>query len=289
MYCGKNTKFVNEEPFRFGENQHGFGILSLPESSDDAPVMVVLNAGLLHRSEPYRLNTLICRELAEAGYICARVDLAGKGDSPARESMVNRESVALDWHHIKQALTRHLGERKFILLGLCSGADNAIKLCAGDSSVCGMVLLDPISLHDSISVWRQMFHHFVNPRKLIGLPRSVTGWIAGLFGGTHRQAADRSTLRDLPTKEDTENCFRGLLQRNGKVLAVFTSYAYPQYNQVGQFSRTLNMEGLAGICEEVFWPTVLHLYPIQSHRDQLISLIREWSRRNLDGFRQSGM
>ncbi|GAA0839815.1 hypothetical protein GCM10009113_03890 [Marinobacter szutsaonensis] len=141
-------RMIREQVFTYGEYQHGIGVLSEPEDTADSPIVVLLNAGLSHRAEPYRLNVLLGRKLAEQGYIALRVDLSGKGDSPARPTMTNRESVALDWSYIRKSLDKLYGPRTLLIFGLCSGADNGIKLCAEDPDIKGLILLDPVSRQD---------------------------------------------------------------------------------------------------------------------------------------------
>lgn len=275
---------MNEQVFRYGETGQGFGISCLPDEMDGAPVVVFLNAGLLHRAEPYRLNVLVSRALANLGYICIRVDLAGKGDSPERPETINRESVAIDWSFISKSIEKQFGERKVLILGLCSGADNAIKLTAEDSNIRGLVLLDPISAKDTnfkrrqlllklsnIHTWRRQF------RKLIAIGSLLTG---------RKKSSDKAFyLRDAPTEADVKSCFEAVIERNGRVLAVFTSLALPYYNDSGQFVRSLDLNGLDRCCTEIFWPQMGHLFPVQHHRDLLVKTITKWAAENLHHFR----
>jgi hypothetical protein len=269
---------MKEEPFRYGENNRCFGILTLPDDLDGAPIVVALNAGLLHRSEPYRLNVLVCRGLADAGYICARIDISGKGDSPPREGMSFRELVDMDWGFIRQSLVRRFGERNIILLGLCSGADNGIKLCVQDPLVKGLVLLDAVSPRDAGAARRDLMHKLANFRKVLNIPRAVLTRVLRRISGKPSDEAEQLMLRSLPTETDLRQCFEGIVERRGRVLAVFTSHAYPQYNQAGQFVRALAVNGLEECCEEEFWPTMMHLYPVEVHRAKLVQRINQWGR-----------
>lgn len=74
----------SEEVLCYGENNRGFGILCLSSKTSESPkpLVVMFNAGLLHRSEPYRLNTELARQIASLGYDSLRFDLSGKGDTP---------------------------------------------------------------------------------------------------------------------------------------------------------------------------------------------------------------
>jgi len=278
---------MKEEPFRYGENNRCFGILTLPDNPDDAPIVVALNAGLLHRSEPYRLNVLVCRGLAEAGYICARIDISGKGDSPPREGMKFRDLVDMDWGFIRQALVKRFGERNIILLGLCSGADNGIKLGAQDPLVRGLVLLDAISPRDAGAARRELMHKLGNFRKVLNIPRAVLSRVLRRISGKPSAESEQLMLRDLPTEDDLRQCFGRIVESRGRVLAIFTSHAYPQYNQAGQFTRALDIAGLEDCCEEEFWPSMMHLYPVEIHRAKLVERINQWGREHLTTLRDS--
>ena len=156
---------IKERVFKYGEHLHGIGVISEPDRTQDSPIVVMLNAGLSPRAEPYRMNVLLGRRLASLGYIALRVDLSGKGDSPARPNLINRESVALDWSHIKAGLEKLYGKRPTVIFGLCSGADNGIKLAVDDADIKGLVLLDPISRQDPGFHRRDLMRKLTNLQK----------------------------------------------------------------------------------------------------------------------------
>ena len=275
---------MQERAFRYGENDRGLGMLTLPEHTQNAPVVVMFNAGLLYRAEPYRLNVLACRRLAEIGYICLRVDIAGKGDTPARKGLTNRESVALDWRYIKQSLIHQFGERNLIIMGLCSGADNGIKIAAHDKDVKGLILMDAISKKDKGFARRALINKILNIYAWIKLPEILIKTIRHLLGNEgHLEKS--IALRDAPNDQDLQQCFTNLTSLDGRILAVFTSQALYHYNQKGQFSRAMEIAGMGQICEEIFWPNVQHLYSIQEHRDRLLTVLGNWGKAHFDRFR----
>lgn len=107
-------------------------------------MIVILNAGIIHRVGPSRLNVLLARALAEAGYTVLRFDLSGIGDSEARsdglpplESSLADIREALDW------LESTRRTRRVVLIGLCSGANHAVLYGGSDTRVVGLVLIDP--------------------------------------------------------------------------------------------------------------------------------------------------
>lgn len=277
---------MKERVFRYGENNRGLGMLTLPIQSDVAPIVVMLNAGLLHRAEPYRLNVEACRLLSEIGYISLRVDISGKGDTPPRENLTNRDSVTLDWKFIKKALEQEFGKRNIIIFGLCSGADNGIKLAAIDEDVVGLILLDPISRQDAGFARRCLINKITNAYKWVSLPRSLYKKIARKFGSNTGGSMSPTALRDEPYESDMQQCFEGLVARKGRILAVFTGHALTHYNQKGQFCRAMNIGGLDSICQEVFWPNASHLYLLQVHRDKLLNRLKDWGTQHAEYLRK---
>jgi pimeloyl-ACP methyl ester carboxylesterase len=273
---------MKEEVFRYGENDRGYGMMSLPAILDNAPVVIIFNSGLIQREGPYRLNVHVCRNLADCGFIAIRIDLSGKGDTPAREGLVNRESVALDWKYIKESINARFGKRSLTLMGLCSGADNAIKITADEKDVKGLILLDPVSPPDADFHRRALKAKLTNIHKWLELPANMRRRFRRRMGWETDPYGHMASLRDLPTFQDSQRCFTRIVHNNGRVLAIFTSQAVERYNQEGQFARAMNVVGFDQCCEEVFWPQVEHIFPVQVHRDRLVEKIRDWAQRQFN-------
>lgn len=275
---------IKEQIFAYGQHHHGIGVISEPEDTTSSPVVVLLNAGLSHRAEPYRLNVLLGRQLAAHGYIALRVDLSGKGDSPASETMSNRDSVALDWSFIKMALEKLYGPRNFLIFGLCSGADNGIKLCAKDNAVKGLILLDPVSRHDKGFAKRDLIRKLKNPNKWMNIHKIVSRRFKQKSPGSESEQSTPISLRDEPNTEDMNECFKGLVSKEGRVLSVFTSQALYHYDKQGQFTAAMDIAGLEQLSEEIFWQNVKHTYPVEVHRNRLIEAVTDWAARHRDHF-----
>lgn len=277
---------IQEKPLRYGEGGRGFAMVTLPEQRETAPIVVLLNAGLLHRAEPFRLNVLAARRLAAKGYISVRMDLSGKGDTPPREGLINRESVALDWKFLCEALDRQFGRRPTIILGLCSGADNGIKLSAVDLRIRGLILLDARSPQDRGFRARRLLSKALDAHRWAHLPAKL---LQRLIGRTTAPGTPNLGLRDFPRADDLERCIKNLTEKDGRLLMVFTSQAVDHYNFEGQFVKAVATPGLEKICREHYWPDAEHIYPVQAHRDRLLDAIEAWATEHLDHFRTSSV
>lgn len=275
---------VSEEALQFGEGGRMLGLLTLPgraRPDEKRPVFVFLNAGLLHRVGPLRMTVRLARELGEMGFAALRVDLAGTGDTPARAGLTNQQSVAADFTGIQNILLSRLGPVPIVLVGLCSGADNAIRLALDNPRITGMVLLDPICFKDDGFGLRAgtdaVFDKFAHPlHHLAVLKRRGTKFLHG------KRRVDPLSLRDLPDREQMQEAFRSLRGRNGHILSIFTQYAVPYYNRQGQQERVLAVEGYRDVATEVFWPDVDHTYMLEVHRLRLIERIKNWAETHFD-------
>jgi pimeloyl-ACP methyl ester carboxylesterase len=274
---------LTEEPLQFGEGGRLFGILTLPSmpprNAQELPVFVFLSAGLLHRVGPYRLHVSLGRELAQMGFASLCVDLAGMGDSPPRPGLTSQQSVAADFEEILGVLESRLGRLPLVLAGLCTGANNAIRLTLKEPRVVGMVLLDPICFPDRYFRARVVVAKYTNPARYIA-------WLKRCFKALTRprgekqeddNSADALTLQDLPTREQLRAAFESIREREGRVLSVFTQAALQYYNQAGQLGRVLGVDGYQHFCTELFWPQAQHTYTLELHRRRLMEEIKIWA------------
>jgi hypothetical protein len=275
---------LTEEPLQFGEGGRLFGILTVPSTPprNELPVFVFLSAGLLHRVGPFRLHVRLARELAQMGFSSLRVDLAGTGDTPLRAASTNQESVAADFAEILGVLQLRLGRMPLVLAGLCSGADNAIRLAIAEPRVVGMALLDPICFPDHGLTGfraRMRFAKYTNPARYIAWLRRRLNALARPSDKTrdHETPDDPLAIRDLPTREQLRKAFELIRARGGRVLSVFTEYAHRYYNQPGQLGRMMGGYGYQQYCTELYWPEAHHTYWLEEHRRSLIDEIKTWA------------
>ena len=73
-----------EKIYQLGENKNLVTIALTPVNGSDGiekPVILLLNAGLVHRVGPFRFNVDMARILSKLGYFTARFDVSGIGDS----------------------------------------------------------------------------------------------------------------------------------------------------------------------------------------------------------------
>lgn len=278
-----------EEPIQFGAGGRLFGILTRPdEERNDPAVFVFLNAGLLHRAGPHRLHVQLARRLAAHGYFSLRVDLGGIGDSLAPPGITWPESVAVDFADIVELLSAEVGSAPLALVGLCAGADNAIRLATDYPQVVGMVLMDPVcGKDDGFDARKSHFEARAFTTKATTPSRYVpaikrridalTKTASDTDEGDSSSPSDSLDLRDIPDATQMRRAFETIRDRQGRILSVFTSYALRYYNDNGQMGRVLGINGYEEFASEIFWPHMRHTYPLETHRRQLIDAIETWA------------
>jgi pimeloyl-ACP methyl ester carboxylesterase len=226
------------------------------------------------------------------GFASLRIDLAGTGDSSKRSGLTHEQSVVADVAEIMKILETRLGQVPIVLAGLCSGADDAIKLTLRQPRVVGMILLDPVCLRDAGFATRAMVRTAADLAAklfypMVPLRRRVKKFLKGDWAREAFKGKDTTydllSLRQSPTREQTREALNLIRQRDGRVLSIFTNYALPYYNQKGQMDRVLGVEGYQKFCTELFWPDVQHTYPLEVHRLRLMKTIKSWASDYLAG------
>nr|MCU0622819.1 alpha/beta hydrolase [Gemmatimonadaceae bacterium] len=135
---------MREKTVRFGKSAVLNGILTEPATpAPGAPAVLMLNPGILHRVGACRFHVHAARALAGAGATVLRFDYSGIGDSDSRKDALSFEDAAVaETREAMDYLTETRGITRFVLLGLCSGADMAHLVARGEPRVVGLAMLD---------------------------------------------------------------------------------------------------------------------------------------------------
>ncbi len=159
---------MKERALTFGPDGILVGILTEPDPASAVPGTpghVILNSGILHRVGASRIYVQIARALAERGFTTLRFDFSGVGDSgtrrdtlPIEERFVRETQEAMDY------LAGVKGVDRFVLGGLCSGADGAFWTALEDERVVGLWQIDPFTYSTLGSHLRHYGPKLLDPR-----------------------------------------------------------------------------------------------------------------------------
>ena len=130
---------------------HGdvFGILSRDPSAGPAPLaLLLLSSGALPHTGPNRAWVEVARRWARRGIPTVRLDLAGIGEAGGEDpELRSDESTYESWRvdDVRSVLGQLQADgtaERFVLGGLCSGANCSLQGALADSRVCGLLLIN---------------------------------------------------------------------------------------------------------------------------------------------------
>jgi pimeloyl-ACP methyl ester carboxylesterase len=279
----------------FGPQEGLVGILTTPPQEMknlNRPAIILLNAGLIDRTGPYRLNVALARSLAAKGFIVLRFDFSGLGDSFTRkDNRSAKERSALDIQDAMDLLTKEKNIQEFVLLGLCVGADRAHQFGVMNSRVKGIVYLDGFTyktpgyylrypwrqvLHfaQSILIWDKLKFHFKN-------------YYAQLSPKNNNESKENSSqtyARRFPTKKQFESDVRSMLDRGACLFFIYTDQ-FKHYNYEGQFRKAFKSLCSNNKLRVKFFKSTDHLFSSCSRRKELIQSIGKWMQDQFPGNR----
>ena len=293
---------MNETTVCLGPNGSLVGVYTEPAGATggDAPAVLLLNAGITHRSGPFRLHVEVARRLASRGYPCLRLDLAGIGDSAGRgDDVSEQEGTLADAGWAMDFLQSQTGTKQFVLFGLCSGADDSHQIAIRDSRVAGIVALDAFAYP---SVLRLSLRQFA---RLAGQPRHVyqkamaklrsSRICRTILGPPHGPPADskgeerfQTFQRDFPPQEQVAAEIHALLERGVQSLYIYSG-GYKWYNYTRQFFDDFpNVRHNARV-EVEYFRDADHTYLLLADRERLINRIETWLISRFPGRSPSGV
>ena len=275
-----------EHAVRIGNPDHLVGVVTVPVvSRSGPPAIVMLNAGVLHRVGPHRLHVQLARRLATQGFPCLRIDLAGIGDSLATASSLTfRESAVADTRTVMTELETTIGARRFVVFGLCSGADNAIATAAVDDRVAAIVLVDPTTYATRRSRARKLARRLAalgaqGPRSVvhagIGVARrQVRARIAALRQRGRDEAAEPDEGRETPPLAVYRSQLDQLLARGVKILMIYSGSLGDGYNHRDQLFEY--GPELRGRVDHRYFPDANHTFTERAAQTALIDEVTAW-------------
>ena len=287
---------VWEEVARFGAEGQLLGILTRPaQVIATRPLVVLLNAGVLHRVGPHRLHVSLARVLAEQGFTCLRLDLGGIGDSPASgHTGTFMESAVADVRVVMNELSHRLGIRQFVMFGLCSGADNGFAAALEDDRIVGVALLDPHSYRTRQAQLRKLAQRFMKDGAkatarwglalVTTLAREriearIEARIARLRAPEHAsQEEPDSGGRRPPAKGVLRADLTRLVNRGVKILAVYSGSYGDRYNHRDQLFELF--PELRGRVDLEYFPGANHMFTERAAQAALLSAVTRWAGRH---------
>jgi hypothetical protein len=277
---------IRERAVTFGPGQTLVGIETRAVDAEAGangapgrPAVILLNAGVVHRVGPHRLTVNLARRFGRAGHLAFRFDLAGLGDSRARKGTASYETRVIE--DVRAAMD-HLQKAnkidRFILGGLCSGADNSIRVALADERVAAIMLLDPYAYrtpgfylrHYMARIGRLQSWLGASRRAATALVKATRQRIAHRMNGADGTASATNGAQPArtpqykryhPPREQFAAQLRQLIDRGTAIYIAYSGSLDAVYNYADQFDDAFRPYGIG--TEDIritFAPLVNHTY-----------------------------
>lgn len=268
-----------ENILQFGQGHGLLGVHAVPADRPPGDLCVImLNAGLLHRVGPFRMHVLLARQLAEAGIQSLRLDLSGVGDSaPRRSGKSVQHNVMEDVRDAIALLKSNTQARRFVIMGLCSGAESAHHLGVHLPELAGLIMIDGI-LHKTR---RYYVAHY--------LPRvfSLSKWKdwllrrASMLSRESREAAKLLSAAyeiwnvPVPPADTVSEELQAIVDNDTEILAIFTGgLGYCSYQD--QMRDAYPSVDFKDRLVTSFHEAADHTFSLAEHRTALFQVITSW-------------
>lgn len=269
---------MRESAVLFGSTGSLVGIITEPHAGTvraDAPAVLILNSGLVHRVGPKRMHVRLARRLAAQGFLSMRIDFSGIGDSRVTESTT---PVPDRWVDEARDAIRYLrenhGASSFLTAGNCSGAALAFLVARAEPDVTAAALINPQGPPSLRYHLRLAFSHPAFWRRLSRMEfirdrvRDARKWAARAAADSGREPVDVPRILEE---------VRALVERNVRLLLVNCKWdaGYDLY-QVALRDQLLAIGGDGRVRLETI-PGSDHDFNLCAAQDRLIEIVEQWA------------
>lgn len=241
---------MNENILTFGPGSRLTGTLTRPAGISKSTVILLLNAGVIHRMGPHRINVKLARALATQGHTVLRFDLSGQGDSEAADSTLSYDQQAVSdlqaaMDHVQRLTSLH----SFALVGICSAAHHGVSAAMEDDRLKALWLMDthayPNTKTALVRAWRQLGVDFTGT--LMGWTRRLPRLLIKRLRPVGGQAEPMQQLLDnpyaSPTLEDFAARLKVIVEKQVRVQLVYSGSFLWRFNYAGQWRDTFKAYG----------------------------------------------
>ncbi|MBP7568876.1 MAG: hypothetical protein KBA95_02335 [Acidobacteria bacterium] len=284
----------------FGARRSLVGVVSVPDSvSGERPAAVLLNAGLIHRIGPNRLHVQIARALAEHGFVSARFDMSGRGDSDARADTVPWwEGSLAEIDQVLTALSATYGVTRFVLIGVCSGAALSLGRAMEDERVVGLGLIEAWAYPTRRWRIRHLLAGARQPaswrralRRLAGRVRLAGRDGPNSTGSTAEAAMDGEGGEEgrVPPREQMAAALQALVTRGVNLLFIYSGGGEGgrnRFNYEGQLADAFPEVDFGSRAQVRIFPDADHTFTLLSNQDALVAAFSDWMTSTFPGGRR---
>lgn len=260
-------------------------IVNTPQELDsNKPAVLILNSGVMHHVGSCRLSVKIARQLARSNILSLRFDFSGIGDSENRSGTQSfHETSIAEITEVMNYLEKKRGIKKFIVYGLCSGADASYDIALVDPRIIAMVQIDPYCYR----TWKWYVRHY-GPKLL-----KLQTWVNFVARRLNKKdqpigfskSVDKDNLeiasyaREFPKREEIASGMKLLVTRNVAMYSIITGSQSEILNHSTQFKESFSDVNFGDLLTAEYYPKMDHIITNPEYQRLVIDNICTWINR----------
>jgi pimeloyl-ACP methyl ester carboxylesterase len=280
---------MKERAVAFGKDRCLSGIVTEPEGQGSHVGVLLLNAGILHRVGPALLHVRLARALAGEGFPVLRFDSSGIGESEARSDAVPYEQRIVGEAQAGMDLLGELGTKRFVVFGICSGADNGFRVALGDERIVGAVLPAFLSFGSRGYLMERYFGQL--------LTREF--WLRAVQGGVDVRSTLRNAIQKLraspspstpepgdesqfwrmPPSEKVRSELRNLAARGVQLLFIYSHGSPAEFNYRKILRPEQSALGEGAPIDVMVVKHTDHTFSPLHHQQRIVNAVVDWTKR----------
>jgi len=293
------SAYPTEAAVSFGEHSQLVGVYTPAMQASECELCAIyITAGLLHHIGPTRLHVELSRDLSNHNVAGLRFDLSGIGDSETSSlgGYFTERSVA-EVRSAMDFLQQRFEHKRFILIGLCSGADDALATAQVDSRVQGVVLLNGYAYPSPAGKFKLyrfkefylprlfMLHKWVNKLKRLVAGGNKTSNLtdAAAVNPELVDASEKAAIqaldddyRYIPPMAETGKIIQALSAAGVQLFFVYNGSEHDTYTYQGQLKDMFPELVGNDRVKEAYLKEADHTFIVKTDRDKLSTWLQEW-------------
>jgi len=276
---------MKERAIRVGRPSPLIGVVCEPKVIDvQRPAVLIFNSGVMHHIGSCRLSVKLARSFSDMGILSIRFDFSGIGDSNARRGSGSFSKTApLEAKEIMDYLQAKRGIKKFVLYGLCSGADAAYETALLDDRVVAYSQVDPYCYRTTRFYYQYYKDKFFKVRCWINFCKRMVNKAFSInryFDANQNQRENEylepvSYIRAFPPKKVMRAGLSDLINRGVFMNIIFTG-SEDDYGYVNQYRESFKTVKFGSYLDLHYFDKATHIITHPDHQLMVVKTITDW-------------
>ena len=278
---------MNEQCYAIGDTPQLVGVYTSskqPQGTNDKPSMptiLFINSGLVSRIGPFRHYVRLAREFSNEGFNSFRFDLSGIGDSERRNDNLNFNEQALaDIQQVMNYLDSKHNDKRYVIFGICTGADNAHKAMVKFDKIVGAITVDGYC-YPTIKYLLQLYgKKLISASSWLTLIKMPLDMVKSFFKSEEAKiklgSYDYNWI--LQKKNKTADDYRYFVKKNAFLLSIFTA-TWP-YSYQEQLADSFPKINFGDNIEVAYFENAEHTFPLLEDRNEVTAKVVNWLNRH---------